>query len=62
MQQPRAVKSVTTRRCAIRYESTNANIASVSKKGVVKAKNKGACYVYAFAQNGICKKIKVVVK
>ena len=59
---PQSRKLKVRKHAAIRYESTNANIASVSKKGVVKAKNKGACYVYAFAQNGICKKIKVVVK
>jgi uncharacterized protein YjdB len=47
---------------AVRYESTNTNIAAVSNKGIVKAKNKGTCYVYAFAQNGVSRKIKVVVK
>ena len=47
---------------SIAYESSNKNIASVSKKGVVKAKKKGTCYIYAYAQDGIYKKIKVVVK
>ena len=27
-----------------------------------KARKKGTCYVYAYAQNGVYKKIKVVVK
>ena len=46
----------------IRYESTNTNIATVSKKGVVKAKAKGTCYIYAYAQNGVFKKISIRVK
>ena len=31
-------------------------------QGVVKGVSKGSCYVYAYAQNGVCKKIKVTVK
>lgn len=31
-------------------------------KGVVKAKKKGTCYIYAYAQNGVYKKIKITVK
>ncbi|MCR5543205.1 MAG: fibronectin type III domain-containing protein [Eubacterium sp.] len=50
------------KKMAIRYESSNAKIATVSSKGVIKAKAKGSCYVYAYAQNGVAKKIKVVVK
>ena len=44
------------------YESSNINIATVSKKGVVKAKKKGKCYIYAYAQNGVFRKIKIIVK
>ena len=29
---------------------------------IIKAKNKGTCYIYAYAQNGVFKKIKVTVK
>ena len=47
---------------AMRYESSNPAVATVSKKGVVKAMGKGRCYVYAYAQNGVAKKVKVVVK
>ena len=47
---------------SIRYESSNIKIATVSKKGVVKGKKKGTCYVYAYAQNGVAKKIKVAVR
>ncbi|MBE6041198.1 MAG: hypothetical protein E7220_01600 [Clostridiales bacterium] len=47
---------------ALRYESTNTTVATVSSKGVSKGRSKGKCYVYAYAQNGVYKKIKVVVK
>ena len=46
----------------MRYECTNTAVATVSAKGVIKGKKKGTCYVYAFAQNGMYKKIKVTVK
>lgn len=45
----------------IRFESIDKDIATVSK-GVVKAKAKGTTYLYAYAQNGVYSKIKVVVK
>ena len=44
------------------YESTNKEIATVSSKGVIKGKIAGTCYIYAYAENGIFKKIKVTVK
>lgn len=46
----------------IAYESDNKEVAVVSKKGVVKAKKEGSCYIYAYAQNGVYKKVRVVVK
>lgn len=46
---------------ALKYESGNPKIATVSKKGIVKAKKKGTCYVYAYAQNGVFTKVKVTV-
>ena len=46
----------------VRFESSAPQIAAVSAKGVVKAKGKGTCYVYAYAQDGVCKKVKVAVK
>ena len=46
----------------ISYESTNEEIATVSKKGVIQGKKKGTCYVYVYAENGIFKKVKVTVK
>ena len=44
------------------YESANPAIATVNKKGKIKAVGKGTCYVYAYAQDGIFAKIKVTVK
>lgn len=44
------------------YESTNKQIATVSKKGVIRGKKAGKCYVYIYAENGIFKKVKVTVK
>ncbi len=47
---------------AIAFESSNCNIADVTAKGVIKAKKKGSCTIYVYAQNGISKKVKVTVK
>ena len=44
------------------YESSNTKIATVSKKGVVKGKAKGSCYIRAYTQSGTYKSIKVTVK
>ena len=46
----------------MRYESTNPKVATVSARGVIRAKAKGSCYIYAYAQNGVFKKIKVTVQ
>lgn len=46
----------------VSYESANPGIATVSKNGVVKAKKKGNCTIFAYAQNGKYRKIKVKVK
>ncbi len=47
---------------ALAYESSDAGVATVSKKGVIKGISKGKCYVYVYAQNGVCAKVKVTVK
>lgn len=44
------------------YESTNTKIATVNTKGKITSKSKGSCYINVYAQNGICKKVKVTVK
>jgi uncharacterized protein YjdB len=45
----------------IRFESGNTSVATVSSTGMIKAAGKGTCYVYAYAQNGLFKKVKVTV-
>ncbi len=49
-------------RVKMRFESSNPKIASVNAKGVIKAKKKGTCKVYSYAQNGVAKTVKVTVK
>ena len=44
------------------YESSDKNVATVTKKGVIKGMAKGTCKIYVYAQNGICKTVKVTVK
>ena len=44
------------------YESDNTGIATVSAKGVIKAKTKGSCNVYVYGQNGKYTKVKITVK
>ncbi len=61
--QIKVTKSLKARKhVPIRYESTNKTIAKVTSKGVIKALKKGSCYVYVYAQNGVYKKVRVVVK
>lgn len=45
-----------------RYATTNSRIATVSKKGKIKAVGKGSCSIYVYARNGYAKRIKVKVK
>ena len=44
------------------YESSNTKIATVSSKGVIRARAKGTCYVCAYTQDGTYRRVKVVVK
>jgi uncharacterized protein YjdB len=46
----------------LRYLSSNKKVATVSKKGRIKAKKKGVCYVYAYAPNGVFETIGVTVE
>lgn len=46
----------------VRFYSTNANVATVSSGGKVKAVAKGRCTIYAIANNGVRSKVKVTVK
>ena len=45
----------------IRCESSKTSVAAVSSTGMIKAVGKGTCYVYAYAQNGLFKKVKIIV-
>lgn len=47
---------------ALRYQSGNEKIATVTQKGKVTAKGKGTCYIYVAALNGVRAKIKITVK
>ena len=57
-----ATGNVTDRR-EIRYESSNPKIAKVDEKtGKIKGIKKGTCCIYAYAQNGVYKKVTVNVR
>ncbi len=45
-----------------RYATTNKKVATVSKKGKIKAVGKGSCTIYVYARNGYAKKVKVKVR
>lgn len=57
---PKKAKIVKHRK--ISYESSNSKIVAVSSSGKIKAKKKGSCVIYVYAQNGVSKKVKVTVK
>lgn len=46
----------------LRYYSSDVKVATVTKKGKIKAVGPGTCYVYVYAKNGYTKKVKVTVK
>lgn len=46
---------------ALRYISGNRKVAAVTSNGKVKAKEKGSCYIYVTALNGVRTKIKITV-
>ena len=46
----------------VSYESSRPKALSVSKKGVIKAKKKGKYTVFAYAQSGVYKKVKISVR
>ena len=55
-------KKLNEHTAVLRYESSNKEIATVNSKGKITARAKGTCYVYAYAQNGVYKRIKVTVQ
>ena len=46
----------------LRYMTSDKKIATVSSKGKIKAVAKGKCTIYAYAHNGVLKKVTVTVK
>lgn len=57
------LKAATHRKVA--FETDNLNIIDLTvtkNKCKITAKNKGTCYLYAYAQNGVYKRIKITVK
>lgn len=46
----------------LRYMTSNKKIAAVSRSGKITAKGKGTCTVYAYAHNGVSKRIRVTVQ
>lgn len=44
------------------YVSSDETVATVTKKGKIKAVGKGSCEIWAYAQNGRSCKVTVVVK
>lgn len=46
----------------MRYVSSRPEVALVTARGVIKAKSKGSCIIYAYTQNGISKGLKIKVK
>ena len=47
---------------SLSYTTSDKKVATVTKKGVIKAKGKGSCYIYITANSGVYTKVKVTVK
>jgi len=47
---------------ALRYYSSDRNVATVSASGKIKARGRGRCTIYVIANNGIRASVKVKVK
>ena len=54
-------KKIKTHIAKFRFHSDQPRVASVTKKGRIKAKSAGSCNIYVYAQNGFYKKVKVTV-
>ena len=46
----------------VAFESSNKMIATVTAKGKIKAKKKGSCRIFVYAQNGVYKTVPVKIK
>ena len=47
---------------ALRYYSSDRNVATVSATGKIRARGAGSCRIYVLANNGVCTSIKVQVR
>ena len=47
---------------AVAFVSSNPKVASVTGGGKIRALSKGNCYIYAYAQNGVYKRLKISVR
>ena len=54
-------KNPLQRERVLKYESTNTKIATVSSKGIIKAKRKGTCWIRVYSQTGKYKSVKIKV-
>lgn len=50
------------RKTRLRYYSTDRDVATVTRKGKIKAVGAGKCIIYVIEQNGVRRKVKVTVK
>ncbi|MGN0395038.1 MAG: hypothetical protein ACI4EF_06715, partial [Coprococcus sp.] len=55
-------KKPVTHMRSLTYTTSNKKVATVTSKGVIKAKGKGSCYIYITASSGVYTKVKVTVK
>ena len=59
---PQSGKLKVRRHRKISFETADPKVAVVTKDGKITAIGKGQCMIYAYAQNGVMKTIKVTVK
>ena len=55
-------KNIVKHMRTLTYTTSDKTVATVTSKGVIKAKGTGSCYIYITAHNGIYTRVKVTVK
>ena len=55
-------KKTTPHMSPLTYTTSDKKVATVTKKGVIKAKGKGSCYIYITAYSGVYTRVKVTIK
>ncbi|SDB10450.1 Ig-like domain-containing protein [Butyrivibrio sp. INlla16] len=58
----RYTKKVSIHIAKLRYETNRPDIVKVDKKGYIQGLKPGKAWVYVYAQNGVCKTVRVTVK